>query len=36
MSIPEQVDAVDVHVHIEVDAAGRRSLPEAYLQAAAA
>jgi uncharacterized protein len=32
---PAQLDAIDVHVHIEVDAAGRRSLPEAYLEAAA-
>ncbi len=32
---PAQLDAVDVHVHVEVDAAGRRSLPEAYLEAAA-
>ena len=33
---PGPLDAIDVHVHIEVDSAGRRSLPEAYLQAAAA
>lgn len=35
LASPASLDAIDVHVHIEVDAQGRRSLPDAYLDAAA-
>lgn len=35
LAAPETLAAIDVHVHVEIDAAGRRSLPDAYLEAAA-